>query len=1078
MALALRRCSSCGEDNPARAKFCLECGSKLSVESAPIVEVPEAPPDIVDQLPQQASGAGERRVVSVLFADLSGFTSYSERSDVEDVRALAQETAARLGKIVETYGGHVDKIIGDCVMAVFGAPTTHEDDPVRALRAALDMQDLVASESEHFAGLALSVGVNTGEAMWAPVGSDGRYTVLGDTVNTAARLQGAAAKGEVLVGKPTQRATSNVIDLEPVEPIKAKNKAEPVLAWRAVGVKGGAVQRKSRTRKLAGRDAELHRLRELWETVRTERKPYMVTLLGSAGVGKTRLVEELTENIGSGALVLRGKCPPYGEGITYWPIIEIIKQAAGILHDDDQETVSNKLGALLESYGIDDLDELRTMAVAVANLIGAPTTPRGTYTATEISRGELHWGLRRILELGARFIPIVIVLEDLHWAEPALLELVAYVLESRADAPILGIGTGRPEFRETEAKVLEPEPNHRVLELDALSDEASLDVIRQLAGKVELSDETARKLLDAAGGNPLFLEEIIQTWVDAGADPDHLAALEVPSGLRALISTRLDGLPPEERRALSHAAVIGEVFWTGALNTIGWDDELERLLIALEERDLVRTHETTTLTGQREYSFKHGLIREVAYLRMPKSERAVLHERCGTWISSIGPEEFVEIIAYHLEEACKLAAELSQIDLDPPVLAAVKALSRAGEKSEAREGTAEASRFYDRAITLIGERYPETLTELKAKRAYADVALGDFERAYNDLAEVARAALEASRSDIRSRALVSLVEVAIALGRVREARLHLDEAIEAAKAADDRSHAVRVGIVGAILRKTVEGSVEEAERDLLGAVELAEELDDHDLLISAELYLGTFAFNAGHLPRAEQAFRRVAALATERGSLQAQATATGFLAAVLYHTGPREESEELARRAAQWLERLGDRHLWSQALRLQGKLAIERDEPAAAQELFTRALEIVPRHGLLLAGLHRLVAEARAWQGRAIGARAAAAAAAEAAASQDGYASAFAAIADGCAGAAEGVPDAASEGFERGLGLFEQLNMATDLADARITYARALKRLGDFAAARDQLALARKTYEHIGARASVAHADRLASELE
>ncbi len=369
-------CPSCGTLNAARAKFCNECGTKL----APLVDIPAADGRATMEAMLEAEEAavrshpGERRVVSVLFADLSGFTSFSERSDPEEVRALADEAAGRLGEIVVRYGGTVDKIIGDCVMAMFGAPTSHEDDPERAVRAALDMQDYVNEHSEKFAGLPLRIGVNTGETMYAPVGPGGQYTVIGDTVNVAARLQSAAAKGEILVGKPTYQAAAEAIELEAVAPIRAKGKEEPVPAFRAVRVKGGQVKRKAARTPLIGRGVEFDRLWELWEKARTERRPYLAVILGEPGMGKSRLLAEVTARLSGAAAVHWGRCLPYGEGITYWPVVELVKEAAGILVSDGPQEMSAKLGSLLESLGTDDVDELRTMASALANLVGVPTS--------------------------------------------------------------------------------------------------------------------------------------------------------------------------------------------------------------------------------------------------------------------------------------------------------------------------------------------------------------------------------------------------------------------------------------------------------------------------------------------------------------------------------------------------------------------------------------------------------------------------------------------------------------------------------------------------------------------------------
>lgn len=1063
MASDQRVCPVCAEENPARASFCLACGTRF-------------PTDIVDALPQQARG-GERRIVTVLFADLSGFTSFSEQTDVEEVRAIARETADRLGEIVVRYGGTVDKIIGDCVMAVWGAPTSYEDDPERGVRAALDMQAHISEHADRFAGLPLSIGLNTGEAIWAPVG--GQHTVLGDTVNTAARLQGAAARGEILVGDATYEATQGIVEYETLEPITMKNKREPVPAFRPLSVRGAAPRRRTKSLPLVARETERERLWELWERVRTEKHPYGAVVLGAPGIGKSRLVRAITDDAGSGAIVLRGACLPYGEGITYWPVIEMIKQAAAILHDDDHTEVSRKLGALLESLGSDDLDELRTMAVALANLIGEPTTPRGTYSATEISKRELHWGLRRILELASRRLPVVLVLEDLHWAEPVLLELILHILEPRTEAPLFGLATARPEFRETGDVLLAPRPNSRVLELEALTEDASIEMIRRLVGgEGDVPEATLRQLLEASGGNPLFLEETIQTWVDAGADAEALALMAVPSGLQALIASRLDRLPADEKRVLSHASVIGDVFWSGGLSELeGTDGAIDRVLASLEERDLVRTHDTTTLTGQREYGFKHGLIREVAYARMPKSERADLHERCGSWIATIGSDEFAEIIAYHLEEACKLAAEVARSAHPPPVLAAVQALSRAAEKSEAREGVREAARFYERALAVAADRFPETVAELRLRRARMTAFLGRLDDAYAQLSEAAEAGLALGRPELRCRALVNLADTDLALGRASEARRHLEEAEAAASKLADPRHRIRTAFVRAVFHTAVDASPRDAVEDLKEAAALAEEVGDPELRLAAHLRLGSLLHSLGELAGADAEFRRASTLAREQGSLFYEAVATRFLAAVCYHRGPRGEAEDLALRAAEWLGRIGDLTMQCQALELLGAISIARGDLAEAEARFRRALAASGGDQIFVTGSNRYLAEVFALRDEPDRAKRAARAARAAVPEAVPYADAFALMAEAFAAAASGDASEAQRLSEAALALFEQQDLTLELTEARLVCSRALARLGSHEWARAQLSRARETFERMGATASVADIDREISRM-
>jgi len=1061
-----RRCESCGELNPARAKFCLECGTQIKL-------------DIVDQLPQGNGTAGERRVVSVVFADLSGFTAYSEGSDVEDVRSIAQEAAGRLGEIVVRYGGVVDNIIGDCVMGVFGAPVAHEDDAERAVRAALDMQTCVQENHERFAGLTLCVGVNSGEAMYAPVGADGRYTVLGDTVNTAARLQGAAARGAVVIGQPTYHAVADVIDCEPLEPIKAKNKAEPVPAWRAVAVKGERPRHKPVRASLAGREEELNRLRELWELVRTERRPYGAVLLGAPGIGKSRLIGALTDEVGSSALVLRGRCLPYGEGITYWPVIEIIQQVAGIHHDDDPDTVSRKLGGLLESLGMDDLDELRTIAVALANLIGAPTTPRGTYTATEISSGELHWGIRRILELGARNLPLVLVLEDMHWAEPTLLELIDYIFRSTAEAPILGIASARPELKDTGSEILAPRPNRRILELEALGEEAARQILAELLGADDVLEGPFSDLMRSAGGNPLFLEELVQMWMEARAGSDDpLAALEglaVPNNLQALIDSRLDRLPAGERHLLSRAAVIGDVFWSGALSVLTrGNGGADALLEALEARDLIRTQPASMISGEREYAFKHGLIRDVAYGRLAKAERATLHEGCGRWIDELQGElhEFTEIIAYHLEQACRLASDITLGDTQAPTLAAVQALQRAADKAEAREGMRESARFLGRAIDLLGDGFPETGAELTLRRARLITGLGEYDSAYADMQRAAETAGDVERTDLRCRALISLAEIDALMGRASQARALLDEAEQLARRIDDPPLRIRAAWARATLLQQFEASPGPAVEQLIGAVALAEEVGNAELMLTGHMRLGALYFNIGRLRAAEAAFERSIELAKEQGSLRHQAWLTACLGLIRAHRGPRAEAHDLYASALDWMERTNDLYMRIQTLMWQAALELKRDDTKAAVKLLRQAMAPARQMGgQLIAQVGSHLVEALTRQGRVAEAREIAVEVRALAPQEYPLAQAGVLVSEAFAALAASDETSARASFDEALPIFERQGEPIELGDAYLAYARLLVGLGDDDAAIKKFEYAREIFERIGALATVAEID-------
>lgn len=1045
-------CGSCGSPNPARAKFCLECGAQF-----------------------RAAGqdAGERRVVSVVFADLSGFTSYSEKTDPEEVRALADQAAGALGGIVQRYGGTVDKIIGDCVMAVFGAPTSHEDDPERAVRAALEMRAFVDENSERFAGMPLRIGVNTGEAMFAPVGPQGQHTVIGDTVNTAARLQTAAAKGEVLVGEGTYRATTSSIELEEVPPLKAKGKDEPVPAWRAVRVRGAEPVRARAQTPIVGRDAELARLWELWELARAGGSPYLAAVLGPPGIGKSRLIDEHVARLQATGAIFRGRCLPYGEGITYWPVIEILRDAAGILTTDEPPAVSAKLGTLLEGLGTDDLDELRTMAAALANLLGVSTTPRGTYAVDEISQGELHWGVRRVLELLAGMRPVLLVLEDVHWAEPTLLELIVFILE--ADAPLLVVASARPELCRVDTPLLTPAANRRVIEVGPLDEGEGVALLAGLAS--ELDEEARERVLRTAAGNPLFLEETVRMLSESGA-LEGGGAVTMPGSLRSLIGARLDRLPEAESKLAQRASVIGGVFWSGALARLH-GEEVEPGLRSLTERDMVHPQEPSTVAGEREWAFKHALIRDVAYERLPKAARAELHARCGEWISALpgGEDEFPEIVAHHLEQACLLARGMKRSGITPPLIPAVRALTRAAERAEGREGTREADRFYSRAIELVEDRLPETSAELRLRRCGTQVALGSLRQAVGELEEVTVAAAAVGRPDLRCGSLLMLANVDQKQGRPREARGRLEEALSLAEGIGDARLRVRAAYEFASLRADFEGAGEDAVADLRDAQALADELDDRALRIEGHLRLGTLLFNIGRLADAEEEFARCALLASEEGSLRDETRATSSLGFVKFYRGDKEEAELLAVRAMEMLERTGDRYLQLQNLRWLAKFSLARDDAPAAEARLREALPLaLESGGWLVVEIERYLVEALVRQGRVDEAREAVAAAREGLPAEDAYARAALSIAEGIVAAAEGDAARVAGAFEAAFPLLEEQGLTIDLAEARMVYAWALAELGDPAAARDQLAQARATFEALGALGKLEEIDQELAE--
>ncbi len=1036
-------CPGCGERNPSVARFCIHCGARMTAEE------------------------GERRTVTVLFADLSGFTSYSERVDIEAVRALADAAAGGFGGIVRRHGGRVDKIIGDCVMAVYGAPDRNDDDPARAVRSALEMQAYVAAHPEQFAGLALSIGVHTGEAMYAPVGPQGEYTVLGDTVNTAARLQSAANAGEVLIGDPTGRSVAGIIELEPAPPLPLSSSDEPLGAWRAVRPAGDEEGHATRSR-FVGRDMPMRRLAELWERARTENAAYLACITGAPGIGKSRLIEQFRSTTRDDLHVYGGRCLPYGEGFTYWALSEIIKAAAGILHDDAEDVISKKLGVLLEGLAIDDNDQLRTIAVAVANVVASPTTPRGTYMAERISRSELHWGIRRLFELHARRRPVMLVIEGLHWAEPALLELLMSIATGRAEAPVFVVGSAGEAFADDHPDLVDPRKNRRLIELDPLDESEARALLDSI--DANLNEKTASRLVAAARGDPLFLEEAWRLHTSGG----DVSALS--GDLTELTGARLDHVDPDAVGVAGAAAIVGHIFWSGAVERlVGPCDERFALL---ERHDLIRTRPTTSMAGEREYEFRHIVVLREALRRIPAPDRARMHADLAEWVTGLpGAErEFVEFIAYHSERACLLDPSLVRSRGTRLQSSAIAALERAGRKAEEREGMLEAARWYERALTLAGDDLPDRAAELTLLRAQRLSHLYQREEALDALDRVVALSHEVARPDLRSRALLT------------RAMLIVEEDPSGARAAceevgtllatsvDDASQRIERALVSGRLRANA-GDRVGAIAELEEALAEAEALGDPELLIRTHQHLAWGLLREGRLVAARDHLVTSAELARVDGSLTGEIASTWVLAELAYYVGPQEESERYALRTIAWLERSPDPLI---AVRMHLRLAAIalNHGVVASAERHTRDAYEVARGvgGTLLVDAARHLGQVLLRQGRVTDAERMARVAGQNVTEGDPRAEGAVRLLDAYLSAARRESEAARAGFEAGIA-----SLADDpleQAETRILYARALDRLGDTHGALDQLRRARVAFENFGAEGMVVEVRALIDAVE
>jgi class 3 adenylate cyclase/tetratricopeptide (TPR) repeat protein len=613
-------CASCGHENSESAKFCEQCGFSLATSPGRAQE--------------------QRKTVTVLFCDLAGSTALGETLDAERLRTLLARYFERMQSIVEGHGGSVEKFIGDAVMAVFGVPVLHEDDALRAVRAAVEMREALPE-----LGLQGRIGVMTGEVV---TGTEERLAT-GDAVNVAARLEQAAQPGEVLIGQPTLRLVREAVEVEQVEPLELKGKAEPIPAHRLLQIR--EMPERRHVPLFVGRERELALFREAWEGVRIEHRCELVTVVGEAGVGKSRLAAEVLASID--ATVVRARCLPYGEGITYWPVVEVLTQ-------------------------LDLLPQEEAAAGAIRSLLGE--------TELATSAEEIAWAFRKTLEQAAAKLPLMVIFDDIQWGQETFLDLIEHVALLSSGASILLLCIGRPEL--TERRPAWPV----TLRLGPLGDEDVDELMR-----ARIPDDLREKIARAAGGNPLFIEEMLAM---AGEAEDEVV---VPPTLRALLAARLDQLETAERSVLERGAVEGEIFHRGAVQALGADEtQVTPRLAALVRKELIRPYKAQ-LAGEDGFRFRHLLIRDAAYDALPKAVRAELHQRFGAWLEEHGIElvELDEILGYHLEQACRYHVELG-LPIDDELAAAARdRLTAAGRRALFRGDTGAAVSLLERAAALV-----------------------------------------------------------------------------------------------------------------------------------------------------------------------------------------------------------------------------------------------------------------------------------------------------------------------------------------------------------------------------------------
>ncbi len=695
----MQTCPSCGEKNSERARFCQACATPLPESVEPTADV--------------------RKVVTIVFADMAGSTQIGEKLDPEALRRVQARYFDAMAAVLGRHGGTVEKYIGDAVMAVFGIPLLHEDDAVRAVRAAHGMQEALSSlndelERDHGVRIAIRIGVNTGEIV-AGDPTAGQRLVTGDAVNVAARLEQAAGSGEVLIGVSTYWLVKDAVEVEEVTALDLKGKTEPVAAYRLRAVRAGTAGHvRNLDLPMVGRVRELELIKQSLERARDERTSYMFTLLGSAGVGKSRLIGEFLGAIDD-ARVLRGRCLSYGDGITFYALGEIVREAAEVAEADDSATAAAKLKAVMD--GVEDGDR-------IARLVGGLFGWADPSTAEDAS-----WATRKLFEHLARERPLVVVVDDIHWAEPLMLDLIEHLADWTREAMLLILCVARPELLELRPGWGGGKVNATSILLEPLAAGEADALLDHLLGEAVLPGTARERILAAAEGNPLFVEEMIGMLIDDGLlryddgawrAVSDLADLTVPPTIQLLLAARLDRLEAEERAVIERGAVEGKVFHTGAITSLapeGLRAQVRPRLLALARKELIRP-DRAEFAGEDAFRFRHMLIRDAAYQAMPKEQRAELHEGFARWLTGAAGErvaEYEEILGYHLEQAHRYRTELGPSDERTLELGreAGQALRASAERALSRGDLDGATRLLERSIELLdGVERAATIVEL------------------------------------------------------------------------------------------------------------------------------------------------------------------------------------------------------------------------------------------------------------------------------------------------------------------------------------------------------------------------------
>jgi class 3 adenylate cyclase/tetratricopeptide (TPR) repeat protein len=858
-------CPACGNKNSDEARFCATCGGPLS-------STPPSRPEV-------------RKTVTVVFSDLIGSTALGEQLDPESLRRMMTRYFHEMRAVLERYGGTVEKFVGDAVVAVFGIPSLHEDDALRAVRAAAAMRAVLAELNQQFertwgVRLRTHTGVNTGEVI-ASDPSSGQAFVIGNAVNVAARLEQTAGADEILLGDTTRRLVQGAVKLEPVEPLELKGKAEAVVAWRLLELVEGAPSfARHFDLPLIGRKRELNQIRQAYERAARERVCYLLTMLGSAGIGKSRLANEFVSAVRDEATVLAGRCLPYGEGITYWPLVEIVRQLGG------ERVVAEMLSGTDGANVV--IDRLRSA------IGGSQTAGRSE---------EIFWAVRKLFEALAHERPLLVVLDDIQWAEVTFLDLIKHVRATSKGFPIVLLCLSRPDIIDFHPSWTAPTANAGSLYLGPLSDHESDALIQLLIAGSALEADARARIVKAAEGVPLFVEQMLAMLGEHGDSGEFM----VPPSVHALLAARLERIPMNERTVLERASIEGQVFHREPLCELSPDytrANIDAHLMALVRRELIRPDQSM-FAGDSAFRFHHLLVRDVTYEGILKEVRADLHERFADWLEAHAAE-FEEIDGYHLEQAFRYRATLGRVAEGERRLAirAGERLGTAGRRAFTRGDMSAAANLLGRAVSLLPPDEPVRL-EMLTKLGSAFARVGQLNRADGVLGEAIQTAAAAGDVCLELRA------------RIERLSWHI---------------------------WTDPASKDEVRQVAQGAIPVFEEHGDELGLAKAWHLLGDVAATWG---ASEEALERALVHARQAGDLREAGDILWWLA-VAFHFGPTRAEEGIRRCEEILAQAEHDRTLEAGMLGILGGLFAMRGSFAEGRELFARGISILEELGLKL----------------------------------------------------------------------------------------------------------------------------------